>query len=53
MGLIDVHNHVLSRAFTDLLARHGGDRYDLRTDADGRTVVMRKGARFMTFPTGR
>lgn len=49
MGLIDVHNHILSREFTDLLARHGRARYDLRTDAEGRTVVMRRGARFMTF----
>lgn len=49
MGLIDVHNHILSRAFIDRLARHGRDRYDLQTDAEGRTVVMRKGARFMTF----
>lgn len=49
MPLIDVHNHILSRAFTDLLAAHGGHRYQLKQDAEGRTVVMRKGARFMTF----
>jgi len=49
MPLIDVHNHILSREYTDLLARHGGHRYSLAQDAEGRTVVMRAGARFMTF----
>ena len=49
MPLIDVHNHILSREYTDLLARHGGHRYSLAQDAEGRTVVMRGRARFMTF----
>ncbi len=49
MPLIDVHTHILSREYADLLARHGGHRYSLAKDAEGRTVVMRAGARFMTF----
>ncbi|MEK6529271.1 MAG: amidohydrolase family protein, partial [candidate division NC10 bacterium] len=49
MPLIDVHNHILSREYADLLARFGGHRYSLAQDAEGQTVVMRAGARFMTF----
>ena len=48
MALIDVHNHILSRAWVDLLAAHGGHRYQIGKDADGRTIVLRKGARFLT-----
>jgi aminocarboxymuconate-semialdehyde decarboxylase len=48
MSLIDVHTHILSRAWTDLLAEHGRHRYRIQTDAEGRRVVMRNGARFMT-----
>ncbi len=48
MALIDVHNHILSRAYVDLLAEHGRDRYSLQPDSEGRTVVMRGNARFMT-----
>ncbi len=49
MSLIDVHNHILSTAYTDLLTKHGGHIYQLQQDSEGSTVVMRKGARFMTF----
>lgn len=49
MSLIDVHNHILSKMYADLLAEHGRHRYHLKTDVEGRTVVMRRGARFMTF----
>ncbi len=48
MALIDVHNHILSRAWVDLLAAHGGRQYQIGRDADGRTIVLRKGARFLT-----
>ena len=48
MALIDVHNHMLSRAYVDLLAEHGRDRYSLQPDSEGRTVVMRGNAMFMT-----
>lgn len=48
MALIDVHNHILSRAWVDLLAAHGGQRYQIGRDADGRRIVLRKGARFLT-----
>lgn len=47
MGLIDVHNHILSRAWVDALAAHGGDRYQIGRDPEGRTVVLRRGARFL------
>lgn len=49
MSLIDVHTHILSTAYTDLLQKHGGNRFTLSQDSAGSTVVMRKGARFMTF----
>ncbi len=49
MSLIDVHNHILSTAYTDLLTKHGSHIYQLQQDSEGSTVVMRKGARFMTF----
>ena len=49
MSLIDVHNHILSTAYTDLLTEHGKHMYSLQQDSEGRTIVMRKGARFMTF----
>ena len=49
MALIDVHNHISSRAYTDLLVQHGGHRYRLQEDSEGRTVVMRGNVRFMTF----
>lgn len=49
MLLVDVHNHILSKMSTELLADYGRPRYHLQQDAEGRTVVMRQGARFMTF----
>ena len=45
MPLIDVHNHILSREYADLLARFGGHRYSLAQDAEGRTVGGPCGAR--------
>jgi hypothetical protein len=47
MALIDVHNHILSKAWVDLLAAYGGQRYQISRDPEGRTVVLRKGARFL------
>ena len=49
MALIDVHNHITSRAFTSLLEEHGKHMYRLQRDSEGRTFVMRGKARFMTF----
>lgn len=49
MLLVDVHNHILSKMYTELLAEYGRPRYHLQQDAEDRTVVMRQGARFMTF----
>jgi aminocarboxymuconate-semialdehyde decarboxylase len=47
VALIDVHNHILSRAWVDLLTAHGGHRYQIGQDAEGRTIVLRQGARFL------
>lgn len=47
MGLIDVHNHILSKTWVDLLAAYGGHRYQTGKDPEGRTIVLRKGARFL------
>ncbi len=47
MGLIDVHNHILSKAWVELLAAYGGHRYQTGKDPEGRTIVLRKGARFL------
>ncbi|HEU5319787.1 MAG TPA: amidohydrolase family protein [Methylomirabilota bacterium] len=47
MGLIDVHNHMLSRAWVDLIGAYGGHRYQISRDVEGRTIVLRKGARFL------
>jgi aminocarboxymuconate-semialdehyde decarboxylase len=47
VALIDVHNHILSKAWVDLLAEYGGHRYQIQKDPEGRTIVLRKGARFL------
>jgi len=49
MPLVDVHNHILSREYADLLTRFGGHRYSLEQDAEGRTVVMRGARRLFRF----
>lgn len=49
MSLIDVHTHILSKAYTDLLEKHGPPRYGLTRDSEDSVIITRKGARFMTF----
>jgi aminocarboxymuconate-semialdehyde decarboxylase len=49
MSLIDVHTHILSKGYTELLEKHGPPQYGLARDSEGSVVVTRKGARFMTF----
>jgi aminocarboxymuconate-semialdehyde decarboxylase len=49
VALIDVHTHILSKRYTDLLEKHGPPQYGLARDSEGSVVVTRKGARFMTF----
>jgi len=49
MALIDVHTHILSRRYTELLEKHGPPLYGLARDSEGSVIVTRKGARFMTF----
>ena len=49
MSFIDVHNHISSQAYIDLLTEHGKSLFSLQKDMEGHTVVMRGDARFMTF----
>ena len=49
MSLIDVHTHILSTAYTDLLEKHGAPRYGISRDSENSVIITRKGARFMTF----
>ena len=46
--VIDVHTHCLTEAWFDLLKRHGGPRYSVRTVAGGMRAIHLDGAPFMT-----
>ena len=48
MNLIDVHTHISSTAYMDLLAGQGGKVYGRGRDSEGNEVVTWNGARFMT-----
>jgi len=48
MALIDVHSHILCQRYVELLAEHGQGKYHIAQDTEGRTIVMRHGARFLT-----
>lgn len=52
MTVIDVHTHVLSQAYLDLLRRHGGPTYEVKVDRSGGPAVHRNGAPFMTLTSG-
>ena len=52
MPVIDVHTHILSRAYVDLLAEHGGPLYEVRVDKSGGPAIHRQGAPFMTLTSG-
>jgi aminocarboxymuconate-semialdehyde decarboxylase len=52
MPVIDVHTHVLSQAYVDLLAARGGPLYEVRVDKSGGPAVHRRGAPFMTLTRG-
>jgi aminocarboxymuconate-semialdehyde decarboxylase len=46
--VIDVHTHMLNKAWLDLLEQHGGPRYTLKTVAGGLRAIHLDGAPFMT-----
>ncbi len=46
--VIDVHTHCLTEAWFELLQRHGGPRYSVRTVAGGMRAIHLDGAPFMT-----
>lgn len=52
MTVIDVHTHVLSREYVDLLNAHGGPAYEVKVDKSGSPAVHRNGAPFMTLTSG-
>jgi aminocarboxymuconate-semialdehyde decarboxylase len=48
MTVIDVHTHMLSEAWLDLLRRHGAPRYEVRPSQDAPYGIVLDGAPFMT-----
>ncbi len=46
--VIDVHTHMLSQAYLDLLRQHGGPKYTFRTLPGGGEVIDADGAPFFT-----
>ena len=52
MTVIDVHTHILSREYVDLLNAHGGPAYEVKVDKSGLPAVHRNGAPFMTLTGG-
>ena len=46
--VIDVHTHVLNRAWLKLLERHGRPRYTLKAVTGGLRAIHMDGAPFMT-----
>ncbi|WP_322867488.1 amidohydrolase family protein [Aquicoccus sp. G2-2] len=46
--LIDMHTHMLSKRWMDLLASHGGPRLAVTKTSQGRTCIAQDGAPFMT-----
>ena len=52
MTVIDVHTHILSREYIDLLSQQGGSVYEVRVDKSGLPAIHRAGAPFMTLTSG-
>ena len=48
MTVIDVHTHMLSEPWLDLLRRHGAPRYEVRPSQDAPYGIFLDGAPFMT-----
>lgn len=52
MTVIDMHTHILSQPYLDLLAARGGPEYEVKVDRSGGPAVHRFGAPFMTLTPG-
>ena len=52
MTVIDVHTHILSREYADLLAQRGAPHYEVKVVKSGDRAVHRDGAPFMTLTSG-
>ncbi|MGD8340313.1 MAG: amidohydrolase family protein [Gammaproteobacteria bacterium] len=48
MAVIDVHTHMLTRAYLDLLLNNGAPKYTLSVNADGQETILSQGAPFFT-----
>jgi aminocarboxymuconate-semialdehyde decarboxylase len=48
MSVIDVHTHMLTRDYLDVLARHGGPKYECKPTPAGQDSIYMSGAPFMT-----
>jgi len=48
MTVIDVHTHMLSETWLELLRRHGAPRYEVRPSQDAPYGIFLEGAPFMT-----
>lgn len=52
MTVIDVHTHILSQPYVELLGRAGPPTYEVKVDRSGGPAVHRHGAPFMTLQPG-
>ena len=48
MAVIDVHTHMLTREYLDLLAQRGGSKYRMAKNSAGRDIIRMWDAPFMT-----
>ena len=48
MAVIDIHTHMLTRGYLDLLNRHGGPKYECKPTKAGQESIHMQGAPFMT-----
>ena len=48
MPVIDVHTHMLTRPYLDLLRRHGGVKYEIKPTKAGQDTIHLAGTPFMT-----
>ncbi len=52
MTVIDVHTHMLTLDYVEMLKQHGGDKYDVKATKAGEPTVHLYGAPFMTLREG-
>jgi aminocarboxymuconate-semialdehyde decarboxylase len=52
MTVIDVHTHMLTQEWIDLLSRHGGPKYEVKNTAANQRAIHLYGAPFMTLFAG-